>query len=156
MNAIELLKEDHQEALRLMTELETAAEEAGTDPTYTETFNKLNQALKMHTRIEEEVFYPAMEEFNEMRDLVRESYKEHDQMDQLLMQLSTMAPNEEEFQETLAELRDAVEHHIEEEEGEMVPKAEELCNQSRLQEMGRKMEEIKNDSRRVAATMRRK
>ncbi|MFN7945096.1 MAG: hemerythrin domain-containing protein [Blastocatellia bacterium] len=156
MNAIEMLKEDHQEAFRLIEELETADDETGTDPTYTETFNKLNRALKMHTRVEEEVLYPAMEEFNETRDLIRESYKEHDQVEQLLAQLSTLAPNEEEFQDILAELRDAVEHHVDEEEGELFPKVEELCNQSRLQEMGRRMEEIKGNTQKVAATMRRK
>lgn len=158
MTAIELLKEDHQEAMRLIEELETAGEVEGesADSTDTETFNKLNQALRMHTRIEEDVFYPAMERFDQTRDLIRDAYQEHDKVDQLLAQLSTLAPDEEGFQNTLAELRDAIEHHVDEEEGELFPKAEELCDQKQLQEMGRQMEVMKNDSRVVAATMRRK
>ncbi|HZS04221.1 MAG TPA: hemerythrin domain-containing protein [Blastocatellia bacterium] len=153
MNAIELLKEDHQEVMRFIEELEGADDEAGTDPTDTETYNKLAQALKLHTRMEEEVFYPVMEGFSETREMIREAYKEHDQVDHLLAQLSTMAPNEEEFQDVLAELRDSIEHHVEEEEGELFPKAEELCGQERLNEMARQMEKMKN-SRTVAATMR--
>ncbi len=156
MNAIELLKEDHQMARSLITELETADDQAGTDPTQTETFNKLQQALKLHTRMEEELFYPALEGFAETKDLVGEAYQEHDQVDQLLAQLSALAPNEEDFQDTLTELRADIEHHVEEEENEMFPQAEELLGQSRLEEMGRQMQAMKDNTQQVAATMRRR
>ena len=156
MNAIELLKEDHQMAMSLITELESADEQAGTDATQTETFNKLQQALKLHTRMEEEIFYPALESFDETSDLVTEAYQEHEQVDQLLAQLSSQAPNEEEFQEALAELRSSIEHHVEEEENEMFPQAEQVLGQQRLQEMGQQMQAMKKDGQQVAATMRRR
>ena len=156
MTALELLKEDHQEAINLIGELETADDEMGTDPRDTENFNRLNEALKLHTRMEEEIFYPAMEELEETRDLARAAYKERQMIDHLLAQLSTMSPSEEEFQDTLSELRDAIERHIEEEEGELFPKAEELCGQNRLNEMGRQMVWMKNNSRVRATTMRRR
>ncbi len=156
MNAIEILKEDHQMAMSLIAELETADDQAGTDPTQTETFNKLQQALKLHTRMEEEIFYPALESFAETKDMVGEAYKEHDQVDQLLAQLSALAPNEEDFQDTLAELRADIEHHVEEEENEMFPQAEELLGQTRLAEMGRQMQDMKDNTQQVAATMRRR
>lgn len=156
MNAIELLKDDHQMAMSLITELESADDQVGTDGSQTETFNKLHQALKLHTRMEEEIFYPALESFDETRDLVKEAYTEHDQVDQLLMQLSAQSPNEEEFQELLAELRSDIEHHVEEEEGEMFPQAEQLLGQQRLQEMGQQMQAMKSDGHQVAATMRRR
>ncbi len=156
MNAIELLKEDHQEALRLIDELETVDEDGDADPTDTENFNRLNEALKMHTRIEEEIFYPTMEEFNETRLMVHEAYKEHDQIEQLLAQLSSIAPNREEFQDTLSELRDTIEIHVEEEEGELFLRAEEVLDRNRLNEMGRRMQEMKGGGRTVAASTRRK
>lgn len=156
MNAIELLKEEHQEVMRMIDELETSDEEMASDPLDTEIFNRLNESLKMHTRMEEEIFYPAMEQFNETRQMVQDSYKDHDQIDQFLAQLSALPPAEEQFQETLSDLRDAVENHVEQEEGEMFPKAEELLDLNRLNEMGRQMQEMKTSGKAAAATTRRK
>ncbi|MGE0132922.1 MAG: hemerythrin domain-containing protein [Blastocatellales bacterium] len=156
MIATELLKNDHKKVMSLIEELETADDEVGTDPTYTEIFNRLNELLKMHTRIEEEVFYPSMKDFDESRDLVREFHKEHNQIDQLLSRLSTMAPNVEEFQGILSELRERIERHVDEEENELFPLAEELCGESILQEMGRQMQTIKDHRQVKAATGRRR
>ncbi len=156
MTALELLKEDHQELINLIGELETADDESETGPRDTENFNRLNQAIKLHSRMEEEVFYPAMEEFEETRELARAAFKEHQVVDHLLAQLETLSPSEDEFQETLSELRDAIERHIEEEEGELFPKAEELCGPSRLNEMERQMVWMKNNGRVRAATSRRR
>jgi hemerythrin-like domain-containing protein len=156
MNAIELLMEDHQKALRLMEELEAVDEKVGTDPTDTETFNKLHQALRLHTEIEEDIFYPAMEGFDVAKQIVEVAYEEHDRIDQLLSHLATLAPNETNFQETLAELRSNLEHHIEEEEGILFPSAEELFDEVKLDELGRQMEEMKGDSKIVAAAMKRR
>jgi len=156
MTATELLKEDHQKALNLIGELETAGHQVGTDPTYTETFNHLNELLMMHTFIEVEVFYPAMKRFDESRDLVRDFRKRHQEFEKLLSHLSTLAPNVEEFQVTLSDLRGIIERHIDEVENELFPLAEELVGQGELQEMGRRMREMKHDSRAKAATIRRK
>ncbi len=156
MTATELLKNDHQKVISLIEELETADDEVGMDPTYIETFNHLNELLTMHTHIEEEVFYPAMKEFDESRDLVREFHKEHKEIDRSLAHLATMAPNAEEFQDILSEMRENIERHVDEEENELFPLAEELCGQSRLQTMGRQMQEMKDNSRVEAATVRRR
>jgi len=156
MNAIELLMEDHQKILRLIEELESVEEKVGTDPTDTETFNKLHQTLRMHTEIEEEIFYPAMEGFDVARQIVEVAYQEHDRIDQLLSHLTTLTPNENDFQEALAELGNILEHHIEEEEGILLPSAEELFEEVKLEEMGRQMEEMKNSSKALAAAMKRR
>jgi hemerythrin-like domain-containing protein len=155
MNAIELLKDDHQMALGLIRELESADDQMGTNPTHTETFNKLHQALKLHSRMEEEIFYPALASLAETRELIAEAYQEHEQVDELLVQLSSQSPNEEEFQDDLAELRIDLEHHIEEEETEIFPQAEQLLGLQQLEEMGRQMQAIKGNSQQIAATMRR-
>lgn len=77
-------------------------------------------------------------------------------MDQLLAQLASQAPGEEDFQDSLAELRSDLEHHIEEEENDMFPQAEQLLGQKQLEELGRQMQAIKDNSQQVAATMRRR
>src|SRR5262245_6813068 len=156
MNAVEFLLEDHQKILRLIEELESVDEKVGADPTDTETFNKLHQALRMHTEIEEDIFYPAMEEFDIVRQVVEIAYQEHELIDQLLSQLTTLAPNEIEFQEALADLRNILEHHIEEEEGILLPSAEELFEEVKLEEMGRRMEEMKKSNKTLVAAMKRR
>ncbi|HMF58655.1 MAG TPA: hemerythrin domain-containing protein [Pyrinomonadaceae bacterium] len=136
MKATELLKQDHKEAMGLIEQLESA----GSAGASTEAFAKLKAALTLHTKLEESLLYPALENFDETRDQIRESYKEHKEVDELLVELSTPS---DEWQDTLSELKDDIEHHVDEEENEMFPKAEELLGRERLEEMGRQMEEAK-------------
>jgi hemerythrin superfamily protein len=159
MNAIELLKEDHREALDLIEQLENIdgsldAEEAEIEFAPTELFNQLKSALTLHTQVEEQVFYPAMREFEETRDLIAEALEEHQTVDQILEDMSMMSPNDGDFQDRLEELKENLEHHMGEEEDEMFPKAEELCGEKRLNEMGRQMQQIKLGRSKGATSIR--
>jgi iron-sulfur cluster repair protein YtfE (RIC family) len=160
MNAVELLKEDHREALELLERLENMEEELDADEEGVEVlpndlFTQLKNALTLHTQVEEQVFYPAMREFDETRDQISEAIEEHEAVDQILEEMTEMSPEDDEFQDKLEELRENLEHHIEEEEDELFPKAEELCEPKRLDEMGRQIQKLKQ-GRSVAATTRRK
>jgi hemerythrin-like domain-containing protein len=156
MNSIEILKEDHQKALNLLSELETAVNEPETEPSDTENFNRLNEAIKLHSQIEEELFYPVMKDIKETRIIVERFYNQHKKIDKLLAHLSTIALNQEEFQEPLAELRRVLEIHIEEEEEELFPIAEEKLEQSRLNDIGRQILEMRDNSQTAAASMKRR
>ena len=138
MNITELLREDHREVESLIAQLEGGADH--------ETFGKIKNALKMHTKIEEEILYPAMEDFDETEELVDESYQEHDEVDKLLVEMSGTESQSEEFQDLLAQLKDSIEHHVEEEENELFPNAESLLGAETLEEMGNKAEQMKNES----------
>ena len=140
MIATEILKQDHREAMGLIERLESINEGSGAGGSKEELFGKLKNALKLHTKLEEQIFYPALENFDETRDLIKESYKEHREVDQLLAEMN---PTAGDFADKLSELRGDIEHHVKEEEGEMFPKAEQLLGQSRLREMGRQMDEMK-------------
>ncbi|HEX5731623.1 MAG TPA: hemerythrin domain-containing protein [Blastocatellia bacterium] len=152
MNAIELLKQDHQEAAGMMDELETA--DKGSLNITRDTFRRLKAALTLHTQIEEQVFYPALEQHEETRDIIGEAHSEHNEVKEMLAEMATMNPGSDEFMDKLTELRDSVEHHVEEEEHEMFPKAEKVLGQSRLQEMGRQMEQIKQGQSATATNRR--
>lgn len=152
MNAIELLKTDHQEAMDLMDQLEEIigdfeeeTEEGMTamsnEPV--QLFSQLKNALTLHTQLEEAIFYPAMKQFDETRDMISEALEEHQEVDQILNDMSTMSPGDEDFQDKLEELRDSVEHHVDEEENELFPKAEELCGEKQLNQMGQQMLQMK-------------
>ena len=116
MTATEILKNDHKEAMGLIERLESTNTGSGAGGTKEELFGKLRDALKLHTKEEEQVFYPALENFDETRDLIKESYKEHRKVDQLL---ADMNPAAGDFADRLSELRRNIEHHVDEEEGEM-------------------------------------
>lgn len=158
MDAIELLTKDHQEATLLLDELEsadfdqleTADENTPAVRGHQDTFRKLKNALTMHTQLEEQIFYPALEGFDETRALVEEAYQEHQGVDDLLEELTALNPTDEDWAEKIEELRASLDHHITEEENEMFPKAEEIIGQSELEKLGDQMEQMKN--RGAAAT----
>jgi hemerythrin superfamily protein len=152
MNAIELLKSDHKEASGMMEQIELA--DKG-DRSAKELFNQLKQALTLHTQMEEQIFYPALRSFEETQDMVPEALEEHKEVDEILAEMSALSPGNDEFMDKFTELRDAVEHHVEEEENEMFPKAEQALGQTRLQEMGRQMQQMK-EGKSATATNRRK
>jgi hemerythrin-like domain-containing protein len=140
MNAIELLMQDHKEASSMMDQLEVA--DKG-DRSAKDIFLQLKQALTLHTQIEEQIFYPALKNHEETRDMVPEALEEHQEVDQILAEMSSLNHGNDEFMDKLTELRDSIEHHVEEEENEMFPKAEQVLGQSRLQEMGSQMQQMK-------------
>jgi hemerythrin-like domain-containing protein len=151
MNAIEMLKQDHKEAMGMMDRILTA--DKG-DRSAKQVFNEIKAALTLHTQIEEQVFYPALENHDETRDLIQESYSEHEEVDQMLAEMSRLSPANDDFMDKLTELRDSIEHHVEEEENEMFPKAEKILGQSRIQEMGRQMQQMKQGMSATATTRR--
>src|SRR5215213_3310809 len=102
MTATEILKQDHREAIGLFERLEGADEAAGAGGSKDELFDRLKGALTLHTKLEEQIFYPALENFDETRDIIQESYEEHRKVDQLLAEIN---PAGSDFASKLSELR---------------------------------------------------
>lgn len=158
MNAIEMLIQEHEEAANMFDELENTNEDQVTTADENTTvvqgridlFRKLRNALMLHARAEEQVFYPALENFDETRDLIAEAYREHAEVEQMLEEIGQLNPTNEEWLDKIAELRENVEHHVAEEEDELFPQVEELFDEERLQELGAQMEAVKGS--RAAAT----
>jgi hemerythrin superfamily protein len=152
MNAIELLKQDHKEAMGMIDELQTA--DKGNRTLTKQLFTQLKQALTLHTQMEEQVFYPALEKHEETSDMIQEAYSEHQDVDELLAEMATMQAGNDDFMDRLTELRDNIEHHVGEEESEMFPAAERVLGESRLQEMGRQMQQMKQGKSATASPKR--
>lgn len=136
MNITDLLKEDHREAENLISQLEGEANY--------ETFSRLKNALKAHTKIEEEIYYPALEEFEESEDLIDEAYQEHSDVDQLLEEMSSTGVSSEDFQDLLMQLKESINHHVQEEEEEIFPLSENLLGIAVLEEMGENAQSLKS------------
>ena len=153
MNALEFLKQDHQEAMSLIDQLEMSDQDAASNQSKTLLFNQLKQALTLHTRMEEQLLYPALQNNELTGDIISEAYEEHQTVDEILSEMSGIAATNDDFSNKLAELRENIEHHVEEEENEMFPKAEQILGEHRLQEMGDQMQQMKS-GRSATATKR--
>lgn len=138
MNAIDLLKEDHEKVTELFEKLEPTTERAVKKRE--ELFEKLRNELEIHAQIEEEIFYPALKESDETRDIVLESYEEHKIVKQLLEEMDTLGKESEEWTAKLTVLKENVEHHVEEEEGEMFKSARKVLSKEQLEDLGAQME----------------
>jgi hemerythrin-like domain-containing protein len=141
-DAISLLKQDHKNVRQLLKKLESAEE----GDERLELFNQIETELKVHTQIEEEIFYPAFHEAAEGEKdehLYYEAVEEHHVVDMVLPEITDTDENSDEFAAKGKVLKDLVEHHIEEEEGQMFPKARKLLDTSELKDLGRRIEERK-------------
>ena len=152
--AIELLKEQHDKVKKAFKEFEKL------DGEDTEAQQQIVQSvcedLKVHTTLEEELFYPAAREAIEDEDILNEAQVEHETAKMLIEQLENMGPDDPNFRATFTVLGEYVMHHVKEEEGEMFPQVkqtdldlEELGSRMRIRMeelMGRMEEEEKEES----------
>ena len=138
MNAIELLKQDHDKVDRLFQKVKGSE-----DDKHPELFEQIKKELEVHTHIEETIFYPKMREEDELKDIILEGIEEHHQAKMFLRELSKLADDSEKFEPKLKVLMEDVEHHVMEEEGEMFPKIEKIFDEATLEELGKQMEEEK-------------
>ena len=149
MNAFTLLKTDHKTVAGIMDKIDETTERAV--KTREELFTQLKTELDIHARIEETIFYPALEKADETRDITLEAFEEHRLVKQLLGELESMAKDSEEWTAKFTVLKENVEHHVEEEEGEMFPKAKKVLGDSDAETLGTRMEAAKAEQKKAAA-----
>ena len=143
MDALSLLKEDHDRVKKMLTSLDETTERA--TKTRTDGFASLKADLVVHEKIEEEIFYPALKQFAEAKDIVLEAYEEHDVVDMILGELEQTPVEDETWAAKLTVMKENLEHHIEEEENEMFDQARQVMDSSELEELGEQMERRKRE-----------
>lgn len=145
-NAIDMLKEDHDHVRRLLAQLsETTARAAKTRP---DLLKKIATEVQIHTRLEEEIFYPAFREAggSDHEKMFFEAKEEHRAVDDLVMpDLQKTDPASETFSGRAKVLKELIEHHAEEEEQEMFPEARKSLSDEQLVELGERMAERKKE-----------
>jgi hemerythrin superfamily protein len=138
--AVEMLREDHQKVKDLFKEFEKAEEneEKG------QIVRAALTALEIHATLEEEIFYPAVREQIDDDDQMDEALEEHHVVKLLIGELQEMKPGDDHFDAKFKVLAESVKHHIEEEESEILPKAQDTdLDQERLgEEMTERKEEL--------------
>ncbi len=145
MDAIDVLKSDHDKARDLFMKFRQA-EEAEDQEMMAEVVEKIFDELETHTAIEERVFYPAVREAGggSLDDLTDESNEEHHVVDVLIEEIRNLTPSDDAYVAKMTVLIENVEHHAGEEEEEMFPKVRELMSGDRLAELGRRLEREKH------------
>ncbi|HJP90217.1 MAG TPA: hemerythrin domain-containing protein [Candidatus Limnocylindrales bacterium] len=141
MSAISLLKRDHDSLKALLRELEPTTERAV--KTRTELFDRIKQELTVHEAIEEEIFYPTLKQHPRAREIVLEGYEEHNVVDTLMSELEALPVDDETWGAKASVMIENIEHHIEEEEGDMFKKAQQVFDDKELDELGNVMAERK-------------
>jgi hypothetical protein len=143
MDALEQLKLDHKKVSMLFDEYEMTGDGK---PKYKQALaGQIFRELQIHAQIEEEVFYPALAAVlpSSDDDVVRDCLEEHHVIRVLIEQLELLVPGDAEFDFKFDVLRGNVEQHAEEEEWELLPRAEALIPD--LDVLGQRMDELRRE-----------
>jgi hemerythrin-like domain-containing protein len=147
MDAITLLKNDHKEMRALLSALESTTSRALKKRQ--SLLAKIETNLKAHTTIEEEIFYPAFREAGTKSDddkMYFEALEEHRAAgDLVLPDLLATDPSTDNFSGRAKVLKELVEHHADEEEKEMFPRAKKLLDKAELSALGEQMAQRKSE-----------
>jgi hemerythrin-like domain-containing protein len=144
MNAIELLKADHKKVKDILAQLSESTDRASKKRA--ELVAKLEMEITIHTKLEEEILYPAYKEAGgkEQEKMYYEAKEEHRTVDSLVLpDLKATETTTPEFAGRAKVVKELLEHHIEEEETEMFPEARKLLGNAKLEELGEQMEAMK-------------
>src|SRR4029453_7333435 len=138
MKATEVLKKQHREVEKLFK----AVEESEDAKTRRRLLAEIGEKLKLHTSLEENIFYPAVKaiETKKAEEMVLEAYEEHHVVDLVLAELPRVDPAAATSEAKMTVLKELVEHHVEEEEDEMFPMAEKKFGAEKSRELAAQLQ----------------
>ena len=140
-SAIDMLKADHEKVEKAFEDFEKM--DRSDTETCREAVRTVCEDLKVHTTLEEEIFYPAVREAIEDEDIMNEASVEHETAKMLIEQLENMEPDDPNYYATFTVLGEYVMHHVKEEEGEMFPEAKKAGVD--MEALGQRMQERKSE-----------
>jgi hypothetical protein len=134
-DAISLLKADHRQVESWFSSFDKTR----SDLRKQQLASKICSALKVHTRIEEEIFYPAFLEQAQDKDLHHEAIVEHDGAKKLIAEIEAATPTDEYYDAKVTVLSEMIKHHVKEEEQPGGMFAEARKSDMDLAELGRRL-----------------
>lgn len=137
MDAIKLLKSQHDQVKKLFAEYEDSDDGRSKRAI----FVRIADNLAAHATIEEKIFYPAAY-VGELRELLDEAVEEHLSAKRIIADLLEMSVGDDNFDAKVKVLKEQIEHHVEEEEGEMFKKVAKALDDDRREELGSRMESM--------------
>ena len=141
-DAISLLMADHENVKDLFEQFEDLTDRAVVSKK--KLADEICGELTKHTMVEEEIFYPAVRAAGkEFEDVIDEAFVEHGSAKQLIADIEAMDPGDELYDAKVKVLSEMIEHHVQEEEGELFPKVRQT--KLDLAELGQQMAERKEE-----------
>lgn len=136
MDAIKLLTDDHDAVRELFQQFRNATE-SDDEQRQRELQRQIFEELETHTRIEEDIFYPAVKELDveDLTETVDEGIQEHHVVKVLMREIADLRDHAV-FVAKMTVLIENVEHHAEEEEEELFPELREQMGEDRLEQLG--------------------
>lgn len=133
MDILDLIRKDHRQVETLFKEIENT----NNNQELYDRFNELYKEINLHAKVEEQTFYPAIRESGDHNQLVSEAQKEHDKAKELLEEIASLSPASIEFEQKIRQLKEAIQHHVQEEEKEVFPLVSECMNAEEREQLGR-------------------
>jgi hemerythrin-like domain-containing protein len=140
-DAISILKDDHAKVMQMLEKLEGSAGRATTSRD--KLLSRIEEEIKTHSRLEEEIFYPAYKDAVRKKEdskLFFEAHEEHHVVDVVMAELMNGVADSETFAAKSKLLKELVEHHVQEEERQMFPRARKAMGSATLKELGQEIE----------------
>jgi hemerythrin superfamily protein len=154
-DAIALLKADHKTVKELFQQVEDTSERAKAQ--LQRLGDQICQELTVHTQIEEQIFYPAVQEraqrgHKEEKDQVFEAIEEHAAAKKVIEDIQAVDASDESYKPKIKTLSELIDHHVKEEEKEMFPSVKGLFEEEELVALGQRMAELKTQLQAQTAT----
>jgi hemerythrin-like domain-containing protein len=145
MNAIQLLKNEHEKAKQAFQDIQGASADQRA-----ELWAKLEPELKVHEEMEEVALYrPVAQAVGDkdqtLRDWQEHHHEEVTEAEDLIEEIGELDPTGDEWIDKVKELKETLEHHIQEEEGDIWPRIERAWDSSELERAGQQMETLKRE-----------
>lgn len=150
MDIFSVLHQDHENVSTIFKKFEAFKGKQGSSQTCEALFKELDTELSLHAQVEEDIVYPVFEKKQETRQLIEEAIEEHKEIESLLSDLRDMPPDDESLEEwmsQLEELKENVEHHVQEEEGQLFPKAKKIISKDEAEQLGENVQTTKEQLR---------
>lgn len=143
MDALKVLKSDHDTVRELFSQFKKAKEADDTERMQS-VQQKIFSELEVHTSIEEEVFYPAAKDAGEdAEELIAEGIEEHHVVDVLMGEIRGLQPDDDAWAAKMTVLIENVEHHADEEEEELFPQLRKVFGDEQLEQLGSALQQAK-------------
>lgn len=146
-NIYEAIRADHDDHRRVLDKLDNTQ---GDSAERRELFATLKQEVEAHAAAEEQTFYASLIAEPDGQDKARHSISEHKEASDLIEELDEMDFSSTGWLTKFRSLKDALEHHMEEEEDEVFARARKLISESEAQKLAGEFEARKQDERKAA------
>jgi hemerythrin superfamily protein len=143
MNLYDMLRKDHERVREIFAQLERTTE--SDDSRRENLFTDLYRELDVHSQAEEKFLYSRLKGEDETRELVLEALDEHKDVKRSLDELESMDKGSAEWTARLRALRESVEHHVEEEENDLFPRARKTLDEEEAAGIAEDIEAFKEE-----------